>query len=718
MLKNQDVRLYSSEFIGRISGVGSIRAYWRMTMNKMIKLAAMTLGCLLVADPALCQEAIARKIVAAAAGAPAAGSSVSLPYTVNDNSGNSYYFYSNGMFRQQGNMPVFSQAAMIQIGGASLPSPANTPAKLDEKTGEFIIENLQLRNVNITRRILVNKNENYIRYVDIFKGTGAGETQLNLQFYTSMNYGVQTSVNVDDPKRKNQTLAWVAQTTANNQSCLEMFAGKGAKWAPTIQYNPGNSQVYYNANITIPAGKEVGIMHIHMMTSSLDAGKKWVLDVKESKLMASIPANIRRLILNFTGGQNYIGDAEVLRGDALDVVELKGGDVMKGTLKDTSFKFQTFYGPVELKASSLIGIINTVDIKPRQLFVTENGEIFGGQMDSAGITLQLSSGQTTQVPLSQISRVGYRKRDNEPDEWKFDNGLVLLRTGERIAAQPPATPLNVTTRYGAMKLNPDAINHIVFQSEEHGVHEIHLSDGSVLSGLVGDESFEMKLPGQTVKFPASSVIRLQYAKPLEEADPNNPVLSMANADTIIGMIDGALKLDTAFNTLDIQGSEIKRMTKLPNSPAGVQVVLWDDTTISGLLQDQTLNMKLNCGLIIKAPVAMMAQYVQPRPQASATVVDNIKKLVAQLNSDDWKLREKAQEELTQMGVVVLPTLNQIRAAQPPEAQQRIDQIIKDIEKSAQASPTSMMPRPVQPEATAWHDLLVGNSVFDGEIIRD
>jgi hypothetical protein len=659
--------------------------YLETQMKKKLKMAVMALGVFSIAGAAICQlEAGGRGGKAAAA---TGGSSIRLPYTVNDNSGGSYYFYANGMFRMQGNMPIFSQAAQIQINGGGLPNQANAMGKLDDKTGEIILENLVSGNLNITRRILINKTDNYIRYIDIFKGTGAGETQLNLQFYTSINYGVQTAINVEDPKKKNQNIAWVAQTSANNQCCLEMFGGKGAKWVPTIQYNQGNSQVNYIAQTTIPAGKEIAIMHIHMLTQSQDAGKKWVLDVKESKLMATIPANIRRLIINFAGGQNYIGDAEVLRGDALDVIELKGGDVMKGTIKDASYKFQTFYGPVELQASKIIGILNTVDIKPRQLFVTENGEIFGGQMEAAKITLQLSSGQTTEVPLSQISRVGYRKRDNEPEEWKFDKGLVLLRTGERIEAQPPAAPINVTTRYGSMKLGQNVINHIVFQSEEHGVHEVHLADGSVLSGLVGDEAFEMKLPNQSVKFPASSVVRLQIAKPMEDMDPNLPVLSMSNSDMIIGTIEGTLKLDTAFNTLDIQGSEIKKIVKLPNSPSGVQVVLWDDTSISGLLQDQSLSMKLNCGLALKAPVAMMASYAQPRPQASANVVENIKKLVGELNSDDWKQRDSAQEQLTQMGVVTLSTLKQMRASQPPEAQQRIDQIIKEIEKNP--GPTSI-----------------------------
>jgi hypothetical protein len=663
------------------------------SMRNLFAMAALVAGLMAIGDV---NPVMAKLIMAAPAEAAGVGGTVQFPCTQTDNSGNVFYFYDNGMFYMQGNMPVYSQSAQLNVNGNGLPSRGNAMGKVDEKTGEMILENLQVGNVTVTRRILVNKAESYIRYIDIYKSTTNQETQLNAQYISNMNYGVQSSVNVEDPKKKGQNLAWVAQSQSINRTAVEMFGGKGAKWVPTIQYNPGNSQVTFQANTTIPAGKEIAILHFHVLPSSTDAGKKFVLEMKESKILSTIPANIRRLIVNFAGGQSYIGDVEILRGEALDVIELKGGDVMKGTIQETSYKFQTFYGPVELKADNVIGIINTVDIKPRQLLVTPSGEIFGGTMDSSKITLRLSSGQVTDVPLSQISRVGYRKRDNEPEEWTFDKGLTLLRTGERIVVEPPALALNVTTRYGALKLPPEMINYIVFQSEEHGVHEIHLADGSVLSGLVGEEAFEMKLPNQSVKFPASSIVRLQYNKPKEDLDPNLPTLTMASGDLMVGLIEGKLKLDTAFNTLDIQGSEIKKMSKLANSPSGVQVVLWDDTSISGLLQETALPMKLSCGLTVKAPVAMLMGYSQPRPAPSANVMENIRKLVNELNSDDWKARDRAQEELTQMGVVTLTVLKELRPSAAPEAQQRIDQIIKEVEKNAATEKPTSSPQAPSP----------------------
>ena len=83
---------------------------------------------------------------------------------------------------------------------------------------------------------------------------------------------------------------------------------------------------------------------------------------------------------------------------------------------------------------------------------------------------------------------------------------------------------------------------------------------------------------------------------------------------------------------------------------------------------------------MKVPVALVEEYNQPRPQASGAVVESIKSLVGELNSDDWKARDAAQEKLITMGPVVISTIKQIRGAQPPEAQQRIDLVLKQLEK--------------------------------------
>ncbi len=630
-------------------------------------------------------RAMAKRVVGG--NQPAAGA-VNLPYTVSDNTGNQWLFYQYGQFQQQGNMPVYSQGGMLTINGA-YPQARNNQARIDEKSGELVFETMNANGINLTRRILINKDEGWVRYIDIVKNAGNAEVPVNLNFSASLNYGVQTASMVADPKKKDMNIAWVALTGAQGRTVVEMYGGKGAKTMPTIQYNQGNNQMNAVMSPTIGAGKEMAIMHFHVITTTPDAGSKFVLNMKESKIMASIPSAIRKLIINFRGGENFIGDYEILRGDILDVVELRSGDQLKGTLKEKSFKLDTFYGPVDLPVEKIIGLINAGQYRPRQLLVTKDGEIFGGKLDREKLVLELSSGQVTEIPLSAISRMGYRKRSGEPEEWTFEKPLVLMRTGDRIGVQMPMKEIEAATRYGRLSLKPESVASIDFQTEEHSVHQISLKDGSKFAGLISGDVFEMKLggegPEQVVKFPAAAIRRLQLTSKTDDADDDQSTLNLANEDLLVGNLTGTLKLDTAFSTITMNAGEIKKLMHTAGAPSDVQVVLWDETTVSGQLQEQELAVLLKSGVAMKVPVALVEEYNQPRPVASGAVVESIKTLVADLNSDDWKARDAAQEKLVAMGPVVISTIKQIRGAQPPEAQQRIDLVLKQLEKDSKTT---------------------------------
>src|SRR5688572_17095460 len=103
--------------------------------------------------------------------------------------------------------------------------------------------------------------------------------------------------------------------------------------------------------------------------------------------------------------------------------------------------------------------------------------------------------------------------------------------------------------------------------------------------------------------------------------------------------------------------------------------------MTGQLQASTVQCKLTSGPSIPIPPALIELYNQPFPRPSSTTVEKIKSLVVDLNADDWKQRDRAEAELTQMGVAVMGVLKEVRAAQSPESQQRIDSILKQLQKA-------------------------------------
>jgi len=629
---------------------------------------------------------------------PGPGGVVNLPYMINDNAGSIWRVYQGGWMQQQGNMPCYSQGAMLMINGQQL-GQNNNQGHLDEKTGELILEGISANGLSATRHILFDRNDGVLRYIDVLKNTQNQDQTFNVMVQTSLNFGVNSAQLIPDPKKKDQNIAWVAATGAGN-CAVEIFGGANAKVSPNISWPPGNNFVQGNFSLLIPAGKEVAIMHLHRITATADAGMQFVKEMKESKLLKTVAPALRKLIVNFQTGQGWIGDLEILRGDVLDIVELRSGDQFKGTLKETGFTLQTFYGPVSLQVDQVIGLLSVGQFRPRQLVITSDGQIFGGHLKKETVDIQLSSGQVAQIPLNQISRVGYRKRSGEPEEWKFEKPMVLLRSGERMAIKPPTANLEVATRYGTLSLKPASIAAVVFQSEDSNVHQVFLTDGSKLSGLLSAGEFEVTLDAgdQSIKFPASAISRLQFSPKVPEVDDLAPTLHLAGDDQLVGTLDGKLDLDTAFDTISVNAAEVKTMTRSKDSVQDVQVALWDGTTLSGQLHQPELSAHLGSGVDIKVPVALLEQYSQPQPQPSASMMERIKTIVADLNSDDWKTRDRAQASLIGMGPVAEGVLKQLRPGQPPEVQKSIDQVIEKLQEERKKEKNSTVTTPTPPPA--------------------
>ena len=648
-------------------------------------------GLVLLLACAFCRWAPGQAIIRRMRPVPGQPGMISLPYVVADPQGNQWMVFQQGMFQMQGNAPVFSQAGMLTINGNQPNVPTNM-GKIDDKTGELVLDNMAAGGFVVTRRIEFNMDEGYVRYIDIIKNPVAQDMQLNWVLISNVNFGVQSATLVPDPQKKDQNMAWVAQLAGPGKAAIEMYGGRGAKIIPTITWAPGNNSVQASLTINVPGNKEIAIVHVHGVSATQDQGVQWVNGIKSQKLLADVPKEIRREIVNFPLSTMLIGDLEVLRGDALDVVELRDGDRYNGNLGEPSYPLTTSYGKIDLPADSVVSILNAGQFRPRQLVVMADGQIFGGHLIKPTIDLTLASGQKTQIPLSQISRIGYRHRATESDDAsasQLQPPYVLMSGGDRIGVAMPTTPIAVVSRYGPMQLSPQMVSSIVFASEESPVHVVNLIDGSRFSALLTAPELEMQLTAggqnQTVKFPIGSLSRIVLRNPPDDADDSAPDLKLTGDDHLAGSLQGTLSLDTAFDTMTLNAAEIRELAHVKENAVDLRVTTWDGTVLSGQLQDQELICHLSAGMDVHVPIDLVQSYSNPSAQPSALMMDRIKAIVADLNADDWKQRDAAEEQLVKIGAGVGPTLKALRDQQPPEAQQRIDSVLKKLGKPVAAS---------------------------------
>jgi hypothetical protein len=273
----------------------------------------------------------------------------------------------------------------------------------------------------------------------------------------------------------------------------------------------------------------------------------------------------------------------------------------------------------------------------------------------------------------------------------------MLQTGDRIAIEPPSDPVSISTRYGTIRLRPQAIASIAFQSEDNPVHEVELTDGSRFAGIVAGDALDLKVAslggGRTVRFPYSSIVKLQLAEKSDEPTDTTPVLSLTNGDRLVGALGGKLELETAFDVIPVDAAHVRGLRHGGSAPREVQVTLWDQATLSGRSREDTLTCGLKSGGEVRVPVALVDVYSNQDPQPPPQMVEKIRSVVAELNSDDLKRRDRAQGQLTEMGPMVASTLKMLRDTSPPEAHRRIDTILEGFEKAREAREAPPAPVP-------------------------
>ena len=225
-------------------------------------------------------------------------------------------------------------------------------------------------------------------------------------------------------------------------------------------------------------------------------------------------------------------------------LELRGGDQIKGTITEKSYKLTTFYGPVELPADRIVGMFGVGQVRPRQLLVTVDGEVFGGSLGSETDrhpALQRAGHAASRSRRS--TRFGYRKRERRAggvDLRPPDGRPAQRRAHAHRRADEPHRGDDPAT--GCSSSSPNRSPASSFQPEDRRIPEIQLSDGSRFAGLATADQFEMILSLSDQRaaaegdVPGITVARLQFGKNRRRraGRRSGPDASLTNDDQLVG----------------------------------------------------------------------------------------------------------------------------------------------------------------------------------------
>ena len=606
-------------------------------------------------------------------------------YTVNDGAGFRWdiqYYGSIG----SGTNYAYSGGLYCQINGSNV--TGNGVGWVNKAGDEVEIGPYSRSNLQIYRRVKIYKDQGLARWLDIYENPTGTPVTIPVAIYTNTNYSIQqTTTSSGTGNFGEEDWAFVTKTSGGNSPrVLHMVCDKRSKVRPQVQTS--SSQIYVRWNVTVPAKQTVILCYFESQANTAAEHAKTMKSFRVSKVLRDLPSSVRRLIVNWSAG-GFAG-VDLERVEKADTVIIAGdGGPKFGRITNESFKLQTFFGPVTLPASKIVGMVAGADETQTVRFALLDGQIVSAATPDDKVVVELPTGGTLRIPPSRITQWSYRVTPERPLDSKFAGPYAMLRTGDRLAFEAFSADLSFRTRHGTVKLDPKAMLHVTLDNEGNAVHQAKFLNGSHLGGFLEPRKITMKLRlGASMTVPRDMVAQLRFA---EEEKPNVGLafVAMTNEDELFGRLgDQAFDVVSEFGTVPIKPANIRAISFSATTVGYAVLTLWDGTVLRGRIGSKPVAFHITPGPTLKINPVQFVNIICPEALPPDDIVAKARKLIAMLGSESYADRKKATEGLVKLGEGIAPILQRrLGEATDPEVSQRIEDILQRIGAPAKPAAT-------------------------------
>ncbi len=252
--------------------------------------------------------------------------------------------------------------------------------------------------------------------------------------------------------------------------------------------------------------------------------------LQSPKLQTVVIKNpVTALFLKFEITSNYGGDYAVLeeiaafgtqsrsapmfRGTAKhDVMELKNGDLLTGTMLNDQVGIQTAYARLAFRKDQIASLLLEGDIANIEHIIVINGDVFSGFVLEKTIRFKLPTGSEIEVRREKIKRLGIRMLPYEKKEYPR-NDVTVLKNGDVFSGTVKTPRITVQTSYATVPAKTSDIARIEFIGKGRAVTKIRLKNGNTMQGLLQEEDIAIDLDyGPEILIYKDKIDRIEFRK--------------------------------------------------------------------------------------------------------------------------------------------------------------------------------------------------------------
>lgn len=604
---------------------------------------------------------------------------IGVPQILSDGAGYTWDIQQGGGV-SEGSSDAYDGAMSLTINGMTPPFSPSGTSYLEGRGIRFMLEGPAAGlpdGVMIERWVYVPSELGCAMWIDVIENTTGGEVEVN--------YGIRSDFGSDGGTEIVSTSSgdtmvddedWAAISDdgfgSSDPAIVHIWGSEDGDLRPSVSLSTGTDVMIYSfPALRVGPGDRIGVAYVEAQRTSREDAQAFLdsFDPGETILELAELADVS--LLNFAGGRQGF---KQLRGEDADILELRGGDFLAGEILVERYVLQTSHGPLEVAPERVASVIFG-DLAADRLFLI-NGEIIAGSLQLETVRFRMASGRELQASRSMLSRLGYRKRADEPEDALSVTLGVHTRDGAVYACSPKDERVALQTVFGKIELPWQQVVEVDLSGE---LHRLRLKSGSSLHGLLLAESlaFEGSLD---YAFPTRTLVRIM-GQEKERAGAPQVIVGLRNGDAVLGRPQlEEISVRCALGDLTLQLAEIEQIERDKRQPDLVTIVLRRSGTLRGSWLGGTFGFELADGASLQLYPSDCLWIEFPAPQADPALQAEIEEAIAQLYSDDYAVREAARARLLEIGEAALPALYQAAdTSEDLEVQLTARELIEAIE---------------------------------------
>ncbi len=171
-----------------------------------------------------------------------------------------------------------------------------------------------------------------------------------------------------------------------------------------------------------------------------------------------------------------------------DIVYIKNGDKLFGTIQSPSFSIQTPYGKVSIKNKFLKSIDYKEGSIGRWTIETINNDRFSGTLLNESIQFIQEDGQQRELSKEQIGRI---KREISGPSHAVTTTIFTMKNNDRFSGRFLEAGLEIRANHITESLQSGDINRIEFAEDYHSETTILLENGDLITGTMKQDQLHL-----------------------------------------------------------------------------------------------------------------------------------------------------------------------------------------------------------------------------------